>query len=394
MRTPSLDFQNHIAQTTPYPIGIIVEKANGSTIYAKDGKPYLDFISGIGVANLGHGNKAINNAIKAQVDKHLHVMVYGEFEQEAQTTFAKNLCATLPENLNAVYFVNSGTEANEAAMKLVKRATGRSKIIAFKGAYHGNTQGSLSLSYNPVKKNAFRPLLPDIHFIELNNFEDLELIDSQTAGVFLETIQGDAGVRIPTQKYLEALRTKCTQVGALLAFDEIQCGFGRTGKNWAFEHFNVVPDILTAGKALGGGLPIGALIASQDLLKLFTLNPMLGHITTFGGHPLPCAAGNAALQILNSIDYEEVNAKASYLTTELNKSKSVVSVRQIGMMLAIDLQDATAVEKVFKNCLENGVIIFWFLSCPSSFRLAPPLTISWDDLKKGTQTILQALDSL
>ena len=308
------DFIKNQGQTTPYPLLLDIDRAKGSYIIDKSGKSYLDMIAGVAVNNIGHCHPKVVAAIKAQVDKHLHVMVYGEFVQDAPLEMSQHLIKLLPKSLNSVYPVNSGTEANEAAMKLVKRATGRTEIIAFKGAYHGSSQGSLSLSSNREKKQSFLPLLGDINHIQLNRVEDLKYITEKTAGVFLETVQGDAGVRIPTKQYLEALRKRCTETGTLLVFDEIQCGMGRTGKMFAFEHFNVVPDILTIGKALGGGMAIGALVANEKHLKAFTENPVLGHISTFAGHPVNCAAAKATLEVLESeIDFTEVESNGAWL---------------------------------------------------------------------------------
>lgn len=387
-------FKEHLAQTTPFPFGIKVSHAKGSYIYDTDGKAYLDLISGIAVSSLGHGHPRIQKAIQKQAEKHLHVMVYGEFEQEAQNELAEALKSTLPSKLDAFYFVNSGTEANEAAMKLVKRATGRSEIIAFEGSYHGSTQGSLSISHKELKKSPFRPLLPNIRFIRLNNYEDLDYITHQTAGVFLETIQGDAGVRIPEQAYLEALRAKCDETCALLVFDEIQCGMGRTGKMWAFEHFDVVPDLLTSGKALGGGLPIGALISTKGLMRKFSNNPMLGHITTFGGHPLVCATAAEGLKIIQEEQLlDHVNQMADLFRSEFQHNK-VVEIRQQGLMIAVELQDEESVQKIVLEALNRGVILFWFLSTPNAFRLAPPLNISEKELWEGMNVIREILDTL
>jgi acetylornithine/succinyldiaminopimelate/putrescine aminotransferase len=387
-------FKNNLAQTTPFPFGIKVKRAEGSFIYDDNNKAYLDLISGISVSYLGHGNNAVKSAIKDQVDKHLHVMVYGEFEQDAQNQLAQELLLTLPEELNSFYFVNSGTEANEAALKLAKRATGRTEIIAFKGSYHGSTHGSLSVSYSPSKKAPFLPLLPNISFIELNHWGDLKKIGSNTAAVILETIQGDAGVRIPNGIYLKALREKCLETGTLLILDEIQCGMGRTGKIWAFEHFNIQPDILTSGKALGAGMPIGALICNQELMQKFSVNPMLGHITTFGGHPVVCSAAAAGLKftrekkIINSIE-----SKSQLFNELLNHSK-IVEIRQIGLMLAIELESEELVQEIVLKALDKGIILFWFLSTPNAFRLAPPLTISEEEIRLGCTSIIELLDDL
>lgn len=370
------DFLKNQGQTSPYPLLLEVDRAEGSYIYDKQGKRYLDMISGIGVSNLGHGHPHIVEAIKKQADRHLHVMVYGEFVQDEPLKMAQLLTKHLPQKLNQVYPVNSGTEAIEAAMKLVKRSTGRAEIIAFEGCYHGSTQGSLSLSSNDAKQQNYRPLLPGIHHIQLNNASDLRKITTQTAGVFLETIQGDAGVRIPNQEYLKALRKRCDETGTLLVFDEIQCGMGRTGKLFAFEHFKVVPDILCLGKALGGGLPIGALISDRNLLKDFTENPNLGHITTFGGHPLVSASARASLEVLEKIDWSAVEARGKQLEEGLSKFPQIKAIRRKGLMLACDMQDAETVNELVLEGLQKGIILFWFLSHPYSFRLAPPLTIS------------------
>lgn len=387
-------FNEHLAQTTPYPIGIKVERAEGSYIYDQNQKAYLDLISGIGVSALGHGHPRIKDAIKKQLDKHLHIMVYGEFEQAAQNELAQELLKTLPSHLDSFYFLNSGTEANEAAMKLAKRISGRSEFVSFNGAYHGSTQGSLSISSNPERKNAFSPLLPDISFIDLNNTKQLDQITSNTAAVILESIQGDAGVRIPDPEYLIALRNKCDETGAFLILDEIQCGMGRTGKHWAFQHFEILPDMVTAGKALGAGMPIGCLMANQKQLKQFSHSPSLGHITTFGGHPLVCAAAAEGLKIIEEEKLlQSINQKAQQFK-QLLKHKEIVEFRQMGLMMAIELENADKVEQMVLKGLEEGILLFWFLSTPNAFRLAPPLNISEKDIDKGCRTILNLLDNL
>jgi acetylornithine/N-succinyldiaminopimelate aminotransferase len=388
-------FERHLAQTTPFPLGIEVERAEGLYIYDKDGKAYADLISGIGVSSLGHGLKQIVDAIQLQASKYLHVMVYGEFIQKSQTEFATLLTSTLPSKLNTVYFVNSGAEAIEASLKLAKRATGRTKIVSCKKSYHGNTHGALSVSGNEMKKYAFRPLLPDVHFIEFNNERELTSIDEHTACFIMETVQGDAGVRIPDLSYMKALRRRCDEVGALLIFDEIQCGMGRTGKMFAFEHFDAAPDILALGKALGGGLPIGACVSSLDLMRKFTSDPILGHITTFGGHPLVCASGNAALDyVLSKHVLSDVHEKGSRIKGILEANSLVKEVRQIGLFIAVDLENEDQVRRLVDRCLEKGILIFWFLSCPSSFRLAPPLTISNEEIDLHIGEICSILNEL
>jgi len=388
-----IDFLDKLGQTNETPFLIEVEKANGIYIEDVKGKKYMDMIAGVAVSNLGHGHPHIIKAIKDQVDKHLHVMVYGEFIQQSQVQFASKLTSLLPENLNTVYTVNSGTEANEAALKLTKRITGRTELISFRGSYHGSTHGSMSVSGNETKKEAFRPLLPDVRFLEFNNIDQLEQITSKTAGVIIETIQGDAGVRIPSIDFLKTLRKKCSEVGALLIFDEIQCGMGRTGKLFAFEHFNIIPDILTLGKALGGGMPIGAVVSSKENLHVFTHNPMLGHITTFGGNPVVCAAANASLEVFEKeIDYSEIERLGALLASLLSEQSEIKEIRRIGMMFAFDMESFERVEKVVQKCLEKGLISFWFLSHPYSFRLSPPLTITEDEIRTAAAIIQSSIE--
>jgi len=388
-------FLSHQGQTSPFPFLIEVERAEGVFIYDKQGKRYTDLIAGVAVNNIGHCHPKVVEAIKNQVEKHLHVMVYGEFIQDAQVNFAQKLTSILPASLNSVYVVNSGTEANEAAIKLAKRVTGRMEIVSFRGSYHGSTNGSLSISGNEIKKKPFRPLLPEVRFIHLNNQIELNQITEKTAGVILETIQGDAGVRIPDKEYLQQLRKRCDEVGALLIFDEIQCGMGRTGKLFAFEHFSVTPDILTLGKALGGGMPIGAVVSSQKNLNQFTTHPMLGHITTFGGHPVICAAAAATLDVLTTeIDWEKVEEIGKYIESELGCLPQIKEIRRKGLMFAFDMESADLVSKVVEECLNQGVITFWFLSHPYSFRLSPPLTISYEEAKNAIEGIKSVILSL
>jgi len=388
-----LDFLRKQGQTNPFPYLIEVDYAEGIYIYDKSGKAYMDMISGVAVNNIGHRHPKVVEAIKNQADKHLHVMVYGEFIQDAPLALANKLTALLPDSLNCVYPVNSGTEANEAAIKLCKRATGRAEIVSFREAYHGSTIGSLSISGNETKKQAYRPLMPDVRFIQHNNFDDLKQITKKTAGVILETIQGDAGVRIPNVFYLQALRKRCTEVGALLVFDEIQVGMGRTGKLFAFEHFDVVPDALTLGKALGGGLPIGVLVSSYENLQVFTVNPMLGHITTFGGNALVCAAAAATLDVLkDEIDLNGVERLGQLLEDLVGKSPEIKEIRRKGMLFAFDMENFERVERVVKRCLEKGLISFWFLSHPHSFRLSPPLTITETEMRKAADIIISSIE--
>jgi len=381
-----------LAQTTLYPFALEVERAEGVFIYTTDGKRYFDFISGIGVSNLGHGHPHIIAALHEQIEKHLHVMVYGEYLQASQTRAAQALTSVLPASLNCCYFVNSGAEAIEAALKLAKRITARTRLIACKGAYHGNTHGSMSVSHNEKKKAAFRPLLPDVHFIAFNAIDELERITSQTACVIVETIQGDAGVRIPDVAWMKALRKKCDDTGAMLILDEIQCGMGRAGSLFAFEQMEIVPDILVLGKALGGGLPVGCVIASRERMRLFTHDPMLGHISTFAGHPLVCAAVAANLEVFQRENIvRDVEQKGQRIAKFLRSFSAVKEVRQRGLFFAIDLESEDVVRRVVEHCMAHGVITFWFLSCPWSFRIAPPLTISYTEIDEALSIIGEAL---
>ena len=387
-------FLQNIAQTTNSPLLLDIERAEGLYLYSPRGKEYMDLISGIAVSNIGHRHPKVISAIKEQLDKHLHVMVYGEYVQSTPNLLAQKLVDILPNSLNCCYFTNSGTEANEGALKLAKRYTNSREIIACRGAYHGSTHGSLSVSGNEVKKSAFRPLLPDVRFINFNVVEDLDLISDQTACVIIEPIQGDAGVRIPSLGYMKALRQKCNETGTLLIFDEIQTGVGRTGKWFAFEHFGVVPDILTSAKALGGGLPLGSFISSYEIMSSLTHSPMLGHITTFGGNPVSCAAALATLKVLEDEELIGHVEQKGKLFEELLAHHKIKEIRRKGLMFAFEFDTEQEVYQVVKQCMDNGVICFWFLSCPNSFRIAPPLTISTDEIRKACHVILQAINNL
>lgn len=394
MRSNIEKFKTIQGQTSPHPLLIEADYAQGSYIYAKNGTAYLDMIAGVAVCNIGHSHPEVVKAIKKQVDRHLHVMVYGEFIQDAELELAERLTAMLPSNLNMVYPVNSGTEANEAAIKLCKKVTGRQEIIACHGGYHGNTNGSLSLSDKKHKTEPFAPLLPEIKFIHFNELSDLDNITTKTAGVFIETIQGDAGVRQGTKEYMTALRKRCDEVGAQLVFDEIQCGMGRTGKNFAFEHVNVVPDILTLGKALGGGMPIGALVSQREKLLTLSDNPILGHISTFAGHPVVCAAAAAFLKVLSTIDYKEVEIIGQYIENSLLTHPLVQEIRRVGFMFAVDMPNEEIVNKVVTGCMDKGLLSYWFLSHPESFRLSPPLTLTMDEAKKGVAIMLEVMNEI
>jgi acetylornithine/N-succinyldiaminopimelate aminotransferase len=380
------------AQTTDFPLLLEFERAEGVYMYDKEGKPYLDLISGIGVSSLGHGNPYVINAIKQQLDKYMHLMVYGEYVQTPQVRFAEKLVSILPQHLSSVYFVNSGAEAIEGALKLAKRYTGRSEIIACHNSYHGSTHGALSVMGNEEYKQAYRPLLPGISFIRFNYTDDLELITEETACIVIETLQGEAGIRVPDMAYMKALRKRCTQTGTLLILDEIQVAFGRTGKLFAFEHFDIEPDILVLAKALGGGMPIGAFIAHNQIMSSLKENPILGHITTFGGHPVCCAAGLAALEVLlNENLVAQVEAKAA-LFHELLVHPAIKEVRGKGLMLAIELESFELNKKIIDRCIANGVVVDWFLHCSNSMRIAPPLIISHDEIRKACGVIIEAIN--
>jgi len=380
-------------QTNPFPYLIDVARADGIYIWDKAGKRYMDMIAGVAVNNIGHRHPAVIEAIKNQVDQYLHVMVYGEYIQDAQLRLAQNLQEILPQSLNCSYIVNSGTEANEAALKLAKRVTGRAEIIGCKGSYHGSTHGSMSVSANETKKAPFRPLLPAVKFIIFNDPSTFDRITENTAAVIIEPIQGDAGVRIPADHFLKKLRKKCDEVGALLIFDEVQTGIGRTGSFFAFEQFDVVPDILTLGKALGGGMPIGAFISSYEKMQTLTENPILGHITTFGGHPVVCAAADACLTVLRSENWiVEANQKGAILEKMLLEDSAILEIRRAGLMYAIDMESFDRVKKVVDRCLEKGLIGFWFLSCPYSFRLSPPISITEEEIRTAGKIILEAIE--
>ena len=393
MKFSSQTFLNHIAQTSPSPFLISIERAEGIYLYAPDGKRYTDLISGIAVSAIGHRHPKVVKAIKEQVDKHLHVMVFGEYIQSTPNLLAEKLLRFLPKKLDCIYYVNSGTEANEGALKLAKRVTGRTEMIACRKSYHGSTHGSLSVSGNEVKKQAFRPLLPDVKFMEFGKTEDLNMITDQSACVIVETIQGDAGVRVPSQAYIKALRKRCTETGTILILDEIQCGMGRTGKFFAFEHFGIVPDILTIAKAFGGGLPIGAFIASKEMMEKFTFDPMLGHITTFGGNPVSCASALATLEVIEEEDLvAQVEEKGKYFEEQL-QHPAIKEIRRIGLMFAIDFESAEKVSAIVNKAKEYGLICYWFLSHPYSFRIAPPLTITKEQIRESCQLILKAIDN-
>ncbi len=379
------------AQTTNFPLLLEFERAQGINLYDVDGKAYIDLISGIGVSNLGHSNPRVIEAIKNQVDKYMHLMVYGEYVQTPQVRFAEKLVSVMPDNLQSVYFVNSGAEAVEGALKLAKRYTGRTQIVACRNSYHGSTHGALSVMGNEDFKQAYRPLLPGVNFIEFNSTVDLGQITHQTACVIIETIQGEAGIRVPDLAYMQALRRRCYETGTLLILDEIQAAFGRTGKLFAFEHYGIVPDILLLAKALGGGMPIGAFVSSNQIMGAFKENPILGHITTFGGHPVCCAAGLAALDVLLDEDLISGVAEKEHLMRSLLIHPAIKQIRGKGLMLALELENFDINKKIIDRCIANGVITDWFLHCDNSMRIAPPLIITADEIKVACGVIVEAI---
>ena len=388
------EFFKYQAQTTPFAAGFEVEKAEGSYIYGKDGNAYLDFVAGVSANTLGHSHPIVVNAIKEQADRYLHVMVYGEYAQEKPVALCQLLAEATPEPLEVTYLVNSGAEAIDGALKLAKRYTGREEIISMKNSYHGNTHGALSVSGNEFHKREFRPLLPMISFIEFNNEEEFSKITEKTACVIAETIQGAAGFLTPSQNYFKNLKKRCEEVGALLILDEIQPGFGRTGKLFSFEHYDMVPDILVMGKGMGGGVPVGAFMSSAEIMKSLQHSPKLGHITTFGGNPLIAAASYATLkEVLDSGLMDEVNEKES-LFRELLVHPKIKKVNGRGLMLAVELESPDYTLKVAKRCMEKGLIVFWQLYRNEFMRISPPLTLTQNEIRKGCQIILQALDEV
>ena len=392
MNTAKDIFKKHQAQTFPFPSCLEIESAKGSYIYDVNGTAYLDFVAGVSANTLGHSNPIISNAVKQQLDKYTHLMVYGEYVQSPQYKLAQLLANHLPENLCTTYFVNSGAEAIEGAMKLAKRATGRSEIISCKDSYHGSTQGALSIMGNEEHKAKYRPLLPNCNTITYNDENSLENISKQTAAVVIEVVQGGTGFVTPTNNFLQKVRQKCNETGTLLMLDEIQTCYGRLGTLFGFEKYNVIPDILCIAKGMGAGMPIGAFISSWELMNLLTFEPKLGHITTFGGHPINCAASLACLQHLLSTNImEEVDKKEQLFRTHLSHPK-IKEIRGTGLILSVELDSEELTRKVVEKSLENGLILFYFLFTKTSFRITPPLTISEEEIIKGCNIIKEILD--
>ena len=385
-------FLKHIAQTSEKPIGIEMERAAGIYLWDKAGKQYIDGIAGFSVCNIGHSHPKVVKAVQDQSAAYMHVIVYGEFIESPQVDYAQLLASHLPDNLNCVYFTNSGSEATEGAMKLAKRITNRTKIIACKNAYHGSTQGSLSLMGDEYWRNAFRPLLPDIHHVEYGGDALLDAIDQHTACVVLETVQAESGITAPTKEWLQAVRKKCDQHCVLLILDEIQAGFGRTGTLWAFEQFGIVPDVLLLGKALGGGMPLGAFISNTKMMSTLTHDPVLGHITTFGGHPVSCAAGKAAMEVLMEGNYlQSVKEKEIYLLSRL-QHQVIISTNCFGLWMSLQFKTPEIAQSIIHRCVINGLVTDWFLFAPDRLRIAPPLTITMEQLKDLCDIILRSID--
>ncbi len=387
-------FLNHVAQTSDAPIAIEMVRAKGIHLWDVDEKQYVDLIAGFSVCNIGHGNPAVVKAVQDQSAAYMHLIVYGEFIESPQTAYAKLLTDHLPATLDSVYFTNSGAEATEGAMKLAKRVTGRSKMISFTNAYHGSTQGALSIMGDEYWRNAFRPLLPDIYHCDYNDWGIINTIDSSTACVIMETVQAESGILSPHPDWLQAIRNKCNEHCVLLILDEIQAGFGRTGSLWAFEQFGILPDILLLGKALGGGMPLGAFIADRKLMNTLTHDPVLGHITTFGGHPVSCSAGKAALEVLLNGDYiPSVKRKEKILQDRLVHPQ-IISKRSAGLWMSLQFSSATLNQQIIHQCIKNGLITDWFLFAPDRLRIAPPLIITDEELTEVCDRILRSIDEV
>ncbi len=386
------DFFTYQAQTTPHPLALEISHAKGSYIFDTSGKKYLDFVAGVSANSLGHCHPKITEAVSKQLSRYNHVMVYGEFIQQPQLQLCKTLAQTLPKNLQSVYLTNSGTEATEGALKLAKRFTERSEIIAAKNAYHGNTQGAMSICGVEEQKSAFRPLIPGIKFIAFNSEANLEKITFKTAAVILETIQGGAGFIEPKNNYLKKVKQRCKEVGALLILDEVQTGIGRTGKFWGFENYNVIPDIIITGKGLGGGMPIGAFISSKEIMSCLEDNPKLGHITTFGGHPVIASAGLATVQEITSSNLIEETLRKEQLIRKSLQHSAIKEIRGKGLMLVLILDSPKKTSEVILKCLDKGLILFWLLFEKNAIRITPPLTITDKEIKKGCNIILETLN--
>lgn len=385
-------FYQHVAQTSPAPLALEIVKAERALLYDADGKEYIDLIGGISVANTGHRHPDVIAAVQKQLEAYLHIMVYGEFVESPQVQYAKLITDHLPSSLNTVYFTNSGAEAVEGAMKLAKRVTGRTEIVAFNHSYHGSTQGALSILGDECWRNAYRPLLPGIAHLTYNSFESLDEITPQTACVIAETVQAEAGVKVPSKEWMKALRERCTTTGTLLILDEIQTGFGRTGKLWGFEHFDIIPDMILLGKALGGGMPLGAFISSNDAMRALTDKPVLGHITTFGGHPVSCAAGMAAMQALLKENMMSGVKEKEALFRSLLVHPAIKAIHSFGLWLAIEFDSFETNKKVIDACIGQGVLTDWFLFASDCLRISPPLVITTEEIRRACVVIIDAIE--
>ncbi len=390
------DFFNYLCQTSPEPLGLEIERAEGIYLHTKDGRRYIDFISGIGVANIGHGHPRVLAALYEQAARHLHVMVYGEYVQDTQVQYAKRLCELAPIDDGVLFFCNSGAEAIEGALKTARKFTGRSKYVAFEGGYHGDTFGALSAMSSAYYRRPFEPLLGEFEFLPFDDLNALQRIDGSVAAVLFEPVQGEAGVRVPSENFLAALRARCNEVGALMIADEVMTGFGRTGKLFACEHWNVRPDMMCLAKALGGGLPLGAFIGRREIMQTLSQNPPLAHVTTFGGHPLSCAAGLAALEVLFDEKMVERSARngerfLTRLRNELREHKAVKEIRGLGSFFAIEFHDEHTTQRFVQRCRESGLIIGWTLHHTTVVRAAPPLCMSEEEVERALAIILSAV---
>ena len=395
MRKLEADFLAYVGQTSPSPMMIPLERADGCWFWSPDGKRYFDLISGVSVSSVGHNNPDVVEAVRWQATRYMHVMVYGEMIESPQLDLARTLAGLLPENLGNVFFVNSGAEAVEGALKLAKRYTGRAEMLSFRNAYHGSTQGTMSMMAAPQYREAYGPLLPEVGYLDYNDFDGLSKISEKTACVLAEPVQGEGGVRLPARGFLAALRKRCDETGTLLIFDEIQTGLGRTGKMFAFENYGVVPDILCLAKALGGGMPLGAFISSGEIMRVLTRDPALGHITTFGGHPVCCAAGLAALRyVMNNCLAEKAEAKGAAYEAVLRDHPSVLEIRRSGLIMAVELGSPGKLYKIMDLFKEGGILSDWFLFCDTAFRISPPLTVTDEEIRESCDMILRCLDRL
>ena len=386
-------FLNYVAQTSTAPLALEIERAEGVYLYGPEGRKYLDLIAGISVSNTGHSHPQVVKAVQQQAEKYMHLMVYGELVESPQVKYATRITEFLPQQLNNVYFTNSGAEATEGALKLAKRYTGRTQLISFKNAYHGSTQGALSVMGDEYFKRKFRPLLPDTLQLHYNKEDELEKITCRTAAVIVETVQAESGVTVPTVGFMQKLRERCTETGTLLILDEIQAGMGRTGKNFAFEHYSIVPDILLLAKAFGGGMPLGAFISSKEIMQTLTDNPVLGHITTFGGHPVSCAAGLAAWEVVQSENLVAQVEEKGKLFEQLLNNPRIKAKRRMGLLMALEFENFEENKRIIDTCIAHGVLTDWFLFAPHCMRIAPPLTITIEEIKEACEVILRSIES-